>query len=670
MYELLSATSKVSTTKLQREISNSDSVTIDEGGVVNFSVDAIDLDGGDLNYSWKLNNEVVSTTSSYNFVTNYSSEGSYTMLLHLSTASSSQYINWNIIVNNKDQEIIVIEILPNDGGNLTMDEGETKTFSIEATDPDGGPITNRWYIDDQLVNSADSYDFVTSYLPGTGKYSAGEYILRLDAIDVAANTTTSFSWAIEVRDKDRAIVVDQLLPGEPMSHHTLAEGDSLLFAIDAYDPDGNTLTYNWMLDGTTLSTESSFYYKPDYQSSGGHSMILLVEESSGKGKLTSMRGKGGVKGDSLNIVWSVTVEDTNGPIVISDLTPANQNNGEWEPINQVINETESIDFSVTATDLDDDNISYIWKKGSEIVSHTETYQFVTDYNSSGTYILRLGLSDGDGFYKEFSWEIKVNDSDTPIIVNSITPEPCSCIEMDEGETQEFEIDAYDPDGNELFYLWKFDDQVVTTDNSWSYTADYESAGDHTLNLTVSDDSKNTLNYVWDIDVTNVDRAIIVNDIQPSSGGSLTIFETDVIDFSIDAYDPDGNDLSYDWQVNNTSVSNSSSYQFVTDYNSAGDYNISLNVMDGFSKNQISYYWSVTVNEQSTNISVLSVLPSAGGDLTTDENQAINFNISAKDPTNEPLNYSYKLDNVEVSTDSRLQWCWRVSTYTDYLEQSY
>ncbi|PID26726.1 MAG: hypothetical protein CR982_08795 [Candidatus Cloacimonadota bacterium] len=629
--------------------SNNDIITIDEGEALNFMVDAVDLDGNTLSYCWKLNNEIVSTTDSYNFVTNYSSEGSYSMILELSSSKSTQLINWNIIVNNKNQEIIVIEILPNDGGNVYIDEGENCQFSINATDPDGDPLAYEWSVDGLNVSTANNYNFETAFLPENG-YSAGVYQLNLKATDISGdeNSVTNFLWYINVKNVDRDIVVNQLLPGESGTVYEIFEGDSLKFLADAFDPDGNNLGYKWKLDGSEISIEDNFYYKPDYTSAGGHIVTLELTDEERFESLRLDRDRVKSK-NNIFFYWNVNVMEKNAPIEVNYISPT--------PGDLVINEGESINFLIDAYDPEGNELSYKWKiNGGEIVSLSSSYQFITDFNSSGSYAISLNVSDGDGSELFYLWSVLVNDADTPIIVTTITPEPCDCVEMYEGESKNFSIDAYDPDGNELTYLWKFDDNFVSMNSSWDYVSDYNSSGDHQLKLTVSDNNgKNTLSYVWEINVINVDREIVVNQIVPSEGGDLNIFESDSISFSIDAYDPDGNDLSYSWKLNNSEVSITDSYKFYTDYNSSGTYFVSLDVIDGFGKSELSYNWSVVVNDQSTNVSVLSITPSTGGNLTTEENSPINFNISAVDPTGEGLNYSYILDNIEVSTDSSYQF---------------
>ncbi|MCD4795562.1 MAG: T9SS type A sorting domain-containing protein, partial [Candidatus Cloacimonetes bacterium] len=111
-------------------------------------------------------------------------------------------------------------------------------------------------------------------------------------------------------------------------------------------------------------------------------------------------------------------------------------------------------------------------------------------------------------------------------------------------------------------------------------------------------SRNTLNYSWDVTVNDVDQPIVVDELIPPEG-DITIDEGDVINFSIDAYDPDGNDLEYSWQVEGVEVSTSNSFDFITDENSAGEYEVTLFVTDNFgTRDEQNFLWNVTVNDVS------------------------------------------------------------------------
>jgi transposase len=239
------------------------------------------------------------------------------------------------------------------------------------------------------------------------------------------------------------------------------------------------------------------------------------------------------------------VNDVDRPIVVTDIQPP--------PGNITINELETINFFIDAYDPDGNPLEYSWKLDGTEVSTTDSYDFTTDYNSAGTYMVTLDVTDNFGTDNTLAylWNVTVNDVDRPIVVNSILPAPGNYT-INETETINFSIDAYDPDGNPLEYSWKLDGTEVSIISTYDYITDYNSAGEHIITLDVTDNfvSDNSLNFIWNVTVIDIDQNIIVNDIQPAPG-DVTINEAEMINFFIDAYDPDGNPLEYSWKLDGT-----------------------------------------------------------------------------------------------------------------------
>ncbi|MDK2826172.1 MAG: hypothetical protein PWQ44_1352, partial [Methanolobus sp.] len=65
-------------------------------------------------------------------------------------------------------------------------------------------------------------------------------------------------------------------------------------------------------------------------------------------------------------------------------------------------------------------------------------------------------------------------------------EPADSSVFEEGSTIEVNVAANDADGDSLSYLIEIDGVQVSTSSSYSWTTDYESAGTHTIKVTISD----------------------------------------------------------------------------------------------------------------------------------------------------------------------------------------
>jgi PKD repeat protein len=144
----------------------------------------------------------------------------------------------------------------------------------------------------------------------------------------------------------------------------------------------------------------------------------------------------------------------------------------------------SVSFNASgSTDPDGSIVSYSWNFG-EGTSGTGVTRGHT-YNNSGNYTVSLTVTDDDGATDSASTVIQVT---TPPIPNqaptaSFTATPSS---GNAPLSVSFNASASsDPDGTIVSYSWNFGDGATTTGVSRSHT--YDSAGNYTATLTVTDD---------------------------------------------------------------------------------------------------------------------------------------------------------------------------------------
>jgi len=213
-----------------------------------------------------------------------------------------------------------------------------------------------------------------------------------------------------------------------------------------------------------------------------------------------------------------------------------------------------------------------------------------------------------------------NVNDAPVIIE-FDPS-ASSITINETEMQTFLVIATDIDSEILAYQWFVDDimQVDQTVSTYTYESDYYSAGTYLIKCIVDDgiseregkvskidksvesamnkeESRASVSQEWELIVIDSDQSVVVNELVPDVG-TIIIDEGEIINFSVDAFDPDGNDLEYSWQIDGVEQSIEATYDFITDENSAGEYEITLNVTDNFgegeSRDAIYYAWNVVV----------------------------------------------------------------------------
>ncbi|MDP8268418.1 MAG: T9SS type A sorting domain-containing protein [Candidatus Tenebribacter davisii] len=115
--------------------------------------------------------------------------------------------------------------------------------------------------------------------------------------------------------------------------------------------------------------------------------------------------------DIVSQIIQVTINSIDDEIVITNLSYATNTGGVWTPDDQTINEMEVLNFAITANDPDENPLEYSWQVDGEEVSIESTFDFITDENSAGDYVISLSITDNFGARDEqsFNWDVHVND---------------------------------------------------------------------------------------------------------------------------------------------------------------------------------------------------------------------------------------------------------------------
>ena len=164
----------------------------------------------------------------------------------------------------------------------------------------------------------------------------------------------------------------------------------------------------------------------------------------------------------------------NCPPVITSFSPAN---------GSVFNESDVITIEVIASDPNDDALSYEIKIDGVTKSTASNYSWVTDYESAGTHVISVKVSDGFASdTKEHT--IIINDVNRPPVLT-----PIGNKSVDEGALLEFTVSAYDPDNDTLTFTASNlpeGAEFNSTTRTFSWTPDYFQAGSYQICFTVSD----------------------------------------------------------------------------------------------------------------------------------------------------------------------------------------
>jgi len=171
-----------------------------------------------------------------------------------------------------------------------------------------------------------------------------------------------------------------------------------------------------------------------------------------------------------------------------------------------VNEGNSLEFTHTSSDPDDDPLTYLWLLDSVEQSTSQNWTYSSDYDDAGVHNVTLVVSDGE-LTDSQEWTVTVMNVNRPPVID--TSFPLTDPTISEGESQEFNITKSDLDGDPLTLTWWLNQtDTGETSDSYTYVANYESAGTYNVTVVVSDGLAQT-SHQWTLTVTNVERDVAI-----------------------------------------------------------------------------------------------------------------------------------------------------------------
>jgi len=248
---------------------------------------------------------------------------------------------------------------------------------------------------------------------------------------------------------------------------------------------------------------------------------------------------------------------------------------------QIVEEGDSVDVRISASDLDPDDILTF------SLMHSPDFVTLTD-NGNRTAVIHISPLFGDsGIYDLVTVTVKDNGipekSDSKaftITVEDVNkpPEldPIGNRSVDEDTLLEITLTATDPDGDTLTYsVTNLPEGAALIDNVFSWTPTYEQAGSYEVTFIVSDGELEDSEMIT-ITVEDVNRPPELGPI-----GNRSVDENTLLEITLTAIDPDGDTLAY-------SVTNlpegaaliDNVFSWTPTYEQAGSYEVTFIVSDG------------------------------------------------------------------------------------------
>jgi hypothetical protein len=315
----------------------------------------------------------------------------------------------------------------------------------------------------------------------------------------------------------------------------------------------------------------------------------------------------------------------------------------------VVKENSRLDFGIDVVDWYGNPMKIKWfSDGVEVPDAAETtFSRSFDFESAGNHTVKVAINNGLSTAEQ-SWALTVlNVNRAPVLAEYIPPADPT---IDENQTQAFRMNATDPDKDPLSYRWMLNGKVqaAATCNTFLFSTDYMSAGDHTVKVTATDPGGLWVGRNWTVHVSNVNLPPTFLAWSPKT--NPRILEKESAQFSVTPYDADGQTLVTTWYIDDVQAFVGNPFVYTTDYKSAGVHRVRATVSDG--KETASRTWELTVLN-------VNRIPVAVIDAPTEsefmEGTSIRFSaLSSYDPDNEVLAYSWREGNVNVSDQAEFE----------------
>ena len=324
-----------------------------------------------------------------------------------------------------DSEVVTITVTEQENnppvlapiGPKSVDEGQTLSFKVSATDPDGSTPTLTAVGTPPNANFVDSGDGSGGFVFSPDFTQVGVYPVIFIASDGNLGDTEVVE--ITVNNVNRYPVLD------PIGPKTVQEENTLMFRIFASDPDGNVpeLNVEGLPDNATFADSGNgaggFVFTPDNTQAGTYPVTFIASD----GELADTE-----------VVTITVTEAANQPPVLGPIGPKS------------VGEGQTLAFKVSATDPDGTLPSLTAVGTPSNANFVDSgngsggFVFSPDFTQAGVYPVTFIASDGNLADTEIV-QITVNNVNRPPVLAAIGAKNVA-----EGDTLAFIVSAADPDG--------------------------------------------------------------------------------------------------------------------------------------------------------------------------------------------------------------------------------
>ena len=521
--------------------------------------------------------------------TNYGDAGEYNLEITASDGEKESTETIRLIVEKKNMAPFLLE------KDISVKETQLVDLKSIVSDPDG---------DSLKFSFQPPFDIEGRWQ--TGYYDQGSYIAKFIVDDGTSKINAEVK--IEVLNTNQPPTINNTFSAS--SVYNTAENETIYLEAKAVDQENSQLSYLWKLNNKTIGNGEKIEHRFGFDSAGRHKLELTVSD----GELSASRQ------------WDVEVKNTNRKPEIN-----------YPPL--LINEGEVVELDLPEYDQDNEKITYLFS-----LPLNDQGIWETGFEDAGDYTAKISASDG---------ELKV-ESEVKISVLGVDRPPTleipERLEVWEGGQLEWEIRAFDPDGDNIsFSFTNAPSGSVFESNSskLAWTPGYDIISRrggffsnllNSLHLEKFFLKKRDLTMLVNacgkdlctskeakITLFNNNRAPVIEPI-----GNITIKESEALKLSLKASDPDGDIIRYQF-----SSPLSRNGEWTPTHNSAGEYQAKVTVTDGMLETIVPLNIKVIKDNRAPNIKLKD------DDFIVNEGQEIYFKVSVKDQDKDNVTISVK-----------------------------
>jgi hypothetical protein len=573
-------------------------VTVQENVTETHNVSATDPDGDSLTLS---SDEVLDFVS---FVDNGDGTGTFTI-----TPSFGDAGNYNITVTANDgkggsgQDTFILSVgdVNRPPSITTVDqtvaEGATLDYTVSAADEDGDALTLTTSALPAFASFADNGDGTGTFTFAPGFTDADDYNITVTVSDGDLDDDSTFK--LTVTNINRAPAIDA-------ADQTVAENTDASYIVSATDSDTDdtlSLTLTTLLPNFVSFTDNgdgtgTFEFAPGYNDSGEYNITVKVTDESGESDMDTFK---------------LTVTNVNrAPVVDAQ--------------NQSVNEGETVDYTVTATDADGDALTLTTSALPAFVSfvdngdNTGTFTIAPEFGDAGNFNVTITADDGEDTGSD-TFTISVGDVNRPPSIDTVDQA------VAENSTKDYTVTATDADGDAITLTTSALPAFVSfVDNGngtgkFTFAPGFGDAGDYNITVTASDgtlDSSDT----FKLTVTDNNRAPEID------AADQSVVEGTTEGYTVTASDADGDTLTLsasglpDFVSFVDNGNGSGTFTFAPGFDDEGSYSITVSVSDGQLSDSDTFNLVVTGENQA---------PIANDDnVTTGYQTAVNIAVLVND----------------------------------------